>query len=210
MTVYLLVSLPYDSGQESRTLEEIRSFIAIELPREIQTALDGVTRRLAQGGLPVRWVRAGNIHLTMKFLGEIRQAQVEEIIRVLQAEARQHKPFSFLVEGVGMFPNPRRPRVVWVGVKAPPELAILHRGIEAACEKLGFPPEDRGFSPHLTLGRVAQSAQPDDFRRLAELVSITTVGRLGEVRTDGLSLFKSELRPGGAVYSLMFHARLGQ
>lgn len=188
----------------------IRCFIAIELPPEIHQKLGLVIERLSQRKIGVRWVRAQNIHLTLKFLGEIPHSKVENVIRILKIEAQRFKPFNIQVEGLGIFPNARRPRVVWVGVKAPPDLSNLYMGIEAACKTIGFPPEGRDFSPHLTLGRVQQSATPDEVRRLSEVVENDTVGSLGGVSVEGLSLFRSDLKPGGAEYSLLFRTTQGQ
>ena len=191
-------------------MDTLRSFIAIELPFEIHQGLSGVIQRLSQRKVAVRWVQAQNIHLTIKFLGDVSSAKVESVIKMLKIESQRHKPFRFKVEGLGVFPNAHRPRVVWVGVKAPPELSEVYRGIEAAFNTIGFAPEGRDFTPHLTVGRVQQSATPEEVRRLGELVVNTPVGCLGEVSVDGLSLFRSDLKPGGAEYFLLIKSTLGQ
>ncbi len=189
-------------------MDKIRAFIAIELSKEIQTGLDGVLKRLRPATEAVRWVPAGNIHLTLKFLGDTPVEKVEPLKKSMESEAIRHEPFEIQVGTLGAFPNPRRPRVIWVGVQAPAELARLAAGVEKAVQSLGFVPEERPFSPHLTLGRVSQHASYDEIGALAELITNTRVESLGIARVDKIHLFRSDLRSTGAVYTSLFEARL--
>lgn len=188
----------------------LRVFIAIEIPDEIQAAIQERTAglRAAVGDGVVRWVARENVHLTLKFLGEVSAANVELLAQMLRAQAAQHEAFSLEVGGLGIFPGPRRPRVLWIGIQAPPALDSLQRAIEAAAARLGYPPEERPFSPHLTIGRVSQHASPADLTRLRQAVETTQVGALGRVRADAAILFRSDLRPGGPVYTPLVHAPL--
>ncbi|HHS96806.1 MAG TPA: RNA 2',3'-cyclic phosphodiesterase [Chloroflexi bacterium] len=152
----------------------------------------------------VRWVRAEGIHLTLKFLGETPVAKLPEIKGALAAVARNAPPSTFTVEGLGCFPNLRRPRVIWVGVQEPTgRLAALQDAIEEVMAPFGYPPEGRGFTPHLTLGRVNRRVSPGDRARIGEVVSAADVGLLGEAPADRFVLFRSVLKPTGAEYSVL-------
>ena len=137
-------------------MEKIRSFIAIELSPEIRQSLARLQEKLkAAGNPPVRWVDPANIHLTLKFLGDIDSGITGRITAALEAAARDTHPCSIEVSGLGVFPNPRRVQVVWVGLTGEMEkLNRLQKSIEDGLMPLGFPPEGRAFSPHLTLARV--------------------------------------------------------
>lgn len=188
----------------------IRAFIAIDLPPEIRQRLDQVIAQLTQRleGIPVRWVPAGNIHLTLKFLGDVSVANVEMLKKVLQTEAETHHRFEVSVGGLGAFPNNRQPRVVWAGVEAPQELGSLQRNIDTAMAKLGYNREERPFSAHLTLGRVSRNATARDAHRIGEVIEATKVGYLGIAQVDAVHLYKSDLQPSGSVYTRLFSTLL--
>ncbi len=187
-------------------METIRAFIAIELSTEIQVGLNRVLNLLRPATKAVRWVPASNIHLTLKFLGDTPLEKIAQLKQAMENEVLLHHPFDIQVGGLGAFPSPRRARVIWIGVQAPADLATLATGIEEATRSLGFPGEERPFSPHLTLGRVSQHASPDDIARLAGLITQTHVESLGATRVDKIHLFRSDLRPTGAVYTSLFQA----
>lgn len=188
----------------------IRAFIAIDLSAEVSEKLEQVSGLLQQRlkGVPVRWVPTGNIHLTLKFLGDVSLSNLEVLKRILLAEAGSHAGFEFSVGDLGAFPSPKRARVVWVGVEAPPILAALQRGIENEMARLGYEREERSFSPHLTLGRVGRNAAADDIRRIGEVLSAHKVGYLGATRVSEVHLYRSDLQPGGAVYTRLYTAPL--
>ncbi|MEZ0395865.1 MAG: RNA 2',3'-cyclic phosphodiesterase [Anaerolineales bacterium] len=184
----------------------LRSFIAIELPAEIQQAITRATADL-QAALPrplIRWVAPQNIHLTLKFLGDVSPGNLERLADVLRLEAKTHAAFRAAVGGLGVFPNPRRPRVIWVGFEAPADLARLQHSVEAVCARLGYPPEGRAFSPHLTLGRVAQTASAADLERIRQSLQTAAVAPLGNFLVEALHIFKSDLQPGGSVYTRLY------
>jgi len=188
----------------------IRAFIAIDLSPEIRRRLESVIQQLQQrlGGVPVRWVAAKNIHVTMKFLGDVSLSNLEMLKKILQSEASSHSPFDISVGDLGAYPSIYRPRVIWAGVEAPQELKTLQRCIEAETARLGYAPEDRPFSPHLTLGRVARHSTSQDARRISEVLGTYKVGFLGAVRVQAVHLYRSDLQPGGAVYTQLFTAPL--
>jgi RNA 2',3'-cyclic 3'-phosphodiesterase len=187
----------------------IRAFIAIDLPTNFREKLDAVIDSL-QTVIPdaVRWVPVKNIHLTLKFLGDISPANLQVLSKILAAETMKCPPFVMSAGGIGAFPNHRRPRVIWVGVKAPSVLENLQRNIEGETRRLGYSPEERPFSPHLTIGRVSHTAKPQDIRQLSETLVNLNTGDLGQVPVDKIFLFRSDLYPTGAVYRPLFSCSL--
>jgi 2'-5' RNA ligase len=188
----------------------IRAFIAIEMSPEIQRRLDQVSDelKLRLKDIPVRWVPVENIHLTLKFLGDVSVANLEVLKKILQSEIAGHHPFEMSVGELGAFPSIRRPRVIWVKVQAPAELDAVQHGIETESTRLGYSREERAFSPHLTLGRVSRNASSRDIRRISEVLETYKVGFLGAARVQAVRLFRSDLQPGGAVYTCLFSAPL--
>jgi 2'-5' RNA ligase len=184
----------------------LRSFIAIELPADIQAAIASSTAGL-QKALPkplVRWVASKNLHLTLKFLGDVSPANLEQLAEALKVESFRHDKFSLSVGGLGAFPTSRRPRVIWIGLEAPALLSVVQRAVEAVSSRMGYPPEDRPFSPHLTIGRVGQDTSPVDLKRVSSAIEGTTVGQIGTVHVDAIHIFKSDLQPGGSVYTHLY------
>jgi 2'-5' RNA ligase len=122
----------------------------------------------------------------------------------------QFKRFDVLVEGFGAFPSNRKPRVLWLGLVAPPALASLHHELDVATSRLGYASEERGFSPHLTIGRVRQGAASAGLQRVRDQLEKTAVGALGSLHVGAVHLFKSELQPSGSVYTKLHTAELAQ
>ena len=183
----------------------IRSFIAIELPDEIRRALDQVQKDL-KSVRGVRWVQPDSIHLTLKFLGSIVAEQVTAIAAAVGKVVHGEPPLALNVSGLGAFPNARRPRVIWVGIVGDVErLGRLQARLEETLEPLGFPREERSFRPHLTLGRVKEPRRPPDLTRaLAE----TTVPASNPFDVREILVYKSDLRPTGAIYTKLQHLPL--
>ena len=180
-------------------MEEIRSFIAIEVPRELKSKLEELQRELRRTEADVRWVRPEAIHLTLKFLGSLRQEDVEKISRAMAPVVTLWKPFEVCIQGTGCFPNPRNPRVIWVGIERGKEtLSSLQQRVEKELAELSFPPEDRPFSPHLTLGRVRSPRAKTGLCRAVEKYRGVEIGTF---QAREVILFRSELRPSGAVYT---------
>jgi RNA 2',3'-cyclic 3'-phosphodiesterase len=195
---------------KEENMSVIRAFIAINLTPEITKRLDQVSSQLQEKLLqvPVRWVPPKNIHLTLKFLGDVSLMNLEILKEVLQHEAAVHKRFDFSVGELGAFPNIRHPRVIWVGIEAPHELASIQRNIESAMARIGYAPEDRPFSPHLTLGRVSRNATSRDTLLMGDVLEAAKVGFLGVNPVKGICLYRSDLKPSGAEYSQIFMAAL--
>lgn len=188
----------------------IRSFVAIDLPPKIQKRLRNVSKDLQNRleRVPVRWVPVENIHLTLKFLGDVSESNLEVLKDVLQTVVAGHRTFEISVGGLGAFPKAKRPRVIWIGVEAPQDLSAVQHSIEAEATRLGYAPEKRPFSPHLTLARVSRNANSRDIRQVAEVLNSSKIGYLGVARIQAVHLYRSDLQPGGAVYSGLFSAPL--
>jgi 2'-5' RNA ligase len=188
----------------------IRAFIALDLSAQVLNGLDQACRMLKQQlpDSPVRWVVTKNIHLTLKFLGDVSEINLTALFEMLNREGERHAPFEVRVGGLGAFPSLHRPRVIWIGVAAPPELAILQRCIDQESGRLGYQSEERDFSPHLTLGRVARSSSPDAVNSLGDALARLKIGELGTCRIDGIHFYRSDLNPHGSVYTKLWSARL--
>ena len=188
----------------------VRAFIAIDLPEILQERLRALDRKLRPQfeGLPLHWVPVENIHLTLKFLGDVSQDNLKSIAEVLQKECATAAPFEVHVEGLGLFPNAQRPRVIWVGVSGGEPMLTLQQSLEAGLAQLGYAPERRPFSPHLTLGRIQRKADARQKKQVADIIAQHDVGLLGTAVADEVALFKSELNPDGAVYTKLAVARL--
>lgn len=184
--------------------ELLRTFIALPLSEEVVAQLDRVQRALRRTcpEQAVTWVKPTTIHLTLFFLGEILPEMTTPVQEALHVIARNIAPFDFTVQGAGAFPNLNRPRVIWVGLADPGgRLALLHRAVNEAMETIGFKPETRAFSPHLTLGRVKPHATREDVQAIGQAVGKTEVGVLGQFRAAEIIFFRSILKPTGAEYT---------
>jgi RNA 2',3'-cyclic 3'-phosphodiesterase len=180
-----------------------RLFIAIELPRDILRTVEKVQSQLKSAipGRAAKWVRPEGIHLTLKFLGDVPISQIDTIIDEMQAAVSGHIQFFLTIEGLGCFPNTNNPRVLWLGLTGDVrDLAALQAGIEERIAPMGYPPESRGFHPHLTLARSAQDARREELVAIGKAAE-KGLGTLGSWRIDEVSLMRSDLRPDGAVYT---------
>lgn len=191
--------------------EILRTFIAIELDESLHIALGRVqgTLKRQMPARGVKWVAADGIHLTLKFLGDTPAGRVPEIAAALQAVCAAHPAFAFSVEGRGCFPNSRRPRVIWVAVRDKGQaLARLHADVEKHIAPLGWPTEERSFSPHLTLGRVSRDVERMTEEAIGRAVEKSVVEQIGVQSVTALSLIQSELRPTGAIYTRLLSCDL--
>jgi len=157
----------------------------------------------------VKWVRSENIHLSLKFLGDVEETREPELRTALQRAAgtgSEPRPLTLQITGFGVFPDYHRPHVLWAGVTAEPGLELLQHGIEQAFAPLGFPTEARAFRPHVTLARSARDAKPRDFAGLEELLRGIEFDET--VTVAEVDLMQSTLQPGGPVYQVKYHERL--
>ena len=188
----------------------IRAFIAIDLSPEILLRLDDVLEnyRAQLLKVPIRWVGVTNIHLTLKFLGDVSLSNLNMLTDMIHAEVSSHHQFDISVGGSGAYPSIRQPRVIWIGVEAPQELIAVQNGISSATAKLGYAREDKAFSPHLTLGRVSRNATSQDVKAISQTLEKTRVGFLGAACVEKVHLYRSDLHPTGAEYTQLFSSSL--
>jgi 2'-5' RNA ligase len=187
----------------------LRAFVAVEIPLQLREAVCRATAPLQKGiQSVVRWVPMDNMHLTLKFLGDVSPANVDMLSQMLRAEADLFPCFELRLSGLGAFPNSKRPRVLFIGIQAPVTLEALHRGIDSASHRLGYESEERGFSPHLTIGRVKQNVTATEQQTIRRALEETRIDALGTARVDSVHLYKSDLRPTGSVYTRLYSAPL--
>ncbi len=179
--------------------DKFRAFIAIELPDQLKTDLENLTRLLDSPGAEVKWVGRRQMHLTLKFLGDITSAQAQMLRTSLEKAVSQYPLSEIQIGGIGAFPTVSRPKVIWVGVKADRLMLDLQDAVEQASIAAGIPAEQRAFKPHLTLGRVKyvdrNSELPARIRQmdLEEMV----------ISIPSISLIQSSLTPKGPVYTIL-------
>lgn len=191
-------------------MEQIRSFIAIELPDELKLELSQLEARLkSDQQFRVKWVKPDSIHLTLKFLGNIAPDRTSEITGAMEKAAQVVAPFQLKVKDLGVFPNLRRVQVVWVGLTGEiDKLVQLQQRLESNLARLGFTPESRPFVSHLTLARVHEPASAEERQRLGELITGTNFKAKTIIEVAAINLMKSQLTRQGAIYSRLSSARL--
>jgi 2'-5' RNA ligase len=178
----------------------MRTFIAIELPEKIKEEIGQLQAPLKKTGAFVSWVKPGNIHVTLKFLGEVPEEKIEEVSSATERAVEGVGSFSMSLKGTGGFPNLRRPRVIWIGTgSGGEELSRLAERMEQEMEKIGFPKENRKFSPHFTIGRVKS---PKNIEALAGKVESTEF-QTEEIQVTEVVVMRSQLHPTGAIYTPM-------
>ena len=187
--------------------ETIRTFIALELPPAVIALLQEVQQDLKRLRIRARWVRPGNIHLTLKFLGDINPDDIDKIGTAMAGAAVGCMPVTVSVRGIGVFPGVKRPRVIWVGLGGDIQaLLALQSRLEQKLADAEFPKDNRSFKAHLTLGRIKQTVKPAVIRQMiADYAKL----RSEEFIFDQVILFKSDLKPSGAVYSKLKQTNLG-
>jgi 2'-5' RNA ligase len=185
----------------------IRAFIAVELPAPLRQEIMEQTDRLHQqlGEDLIRWIPSENMHLTLKFLGNVPINHLDFIKQALSQIADQSSAFDLQLSGLGSFPNSKQPRILWVGIHAP-ALQSFQQSIESVMSKLGYKKEERPFSPHLTLGRARQTHSPADSVKIRDVLQTIQLGKIGTARVNSVHLFKSDLSPAGSTYTKLFSA----
>lgn len=180
-------------------MSEIRAFIAIEIPAEIQNKIGDLQNSLKGIGGRISWTKPGNIHLTLKFLGDIDEAIIDEISAELLLAVQNITGFKISVKAIGVFPNFRRPRVIWIGANSErDQLQELAAQIEDCMENFGFEKESRRFSAHLTLGRIKEATAIEPVMDKLESYEGFEAGSFD---VNAFYLIKSELHPAGSIYT---------
>jgi len=185
----------------------MRTFIAIGLPGPIKTELAKLQNELRRAQADVSWTKPENLHLTLRFLGEVEEGRLEALKRVCAESAAEFAPFTLRLNGTGVFPNFRQPRVLWAGLAGEIDAAArLQRRLEEGVVSLGFGPEDKPFKPHLTVGRVKSGRNARQVAALAEIADLPALSfEVGEI-----VLMKSELHAAGARYTPLHKSFLSQ
>ncbi len=193
-------------GRDSK--ETIRTFIAVELPEEIHDKLQQIQNDFRASMPDVRWTKPGNIHLTLKFLGDVQLSRIDRITNSLMDIGGRFSPFTMSLASMGAFPNPRKPRIVWVGVEKGADMLVeIANSIEASMKPLGFPKEKRPFRPHLTVGRIRRLKNPGAMTKALEQ---SQVGELGKFAVEKISFIRSQLDPAGSIYTTLVEVPLGK
>lgn len=185
----------------------MRLFIAVNFPLRLRARIARATRPLRDSDLPVRWIEPDGLHLTLKFLGEVRSGSVDDLGAALGALALAFRPFPLRFERIGAFPSLRHPRVIWLGVEPTPDIRFLKQDLERAYGDLGIRREERPYQPHVTLGRAERSGEAGSFRALESIARESSLP--AEYRVTHIDLMRSRLNPDGATYTLLKAARLG-
>lgn len=193
-------------------MEPIRAFIAIELPNHVKDELSLIIKRLKPGHeIAVKWVDSNAIHLTLKFLGNVYPERIVDITRAVERVTGRSRPFTLELDKLGAFPNLKSPRVAWVGVGGDvPRVIKLQQEIDRALISLGFTPEKRSFSPHLTLGRVREKSTHAERDHLGRTITSLEVSEKHTFTVERVSLMKSTLTRNGAIYECLASAVIGE
>jgi 2'-5' RNA ligase len=184
----------------------LRSFLAIELPKPILKKIEEVQADLKSSHIDVKWVNPEQIHLTLKFFGNIEASKVEPITSSVEGLTQTTPSFPLIVQGIGAFPHLKNPRVIWIGLFDTKEILIpFQKELDVQFEKIGFQAEDRSFHPHLTLGRMKSSRGKEE---LATRMEKHREVEFGEFQVEKVILFKSDLRPAGPIYTPLKEIKL--
>jgi len=176
----------------------MRTFIAVELPENIKNKIGELQAPLKKTKAFVSWVKPENIHITLKFLGEVPEEKINEVFSATGLALKNAKKFKINLKEMGAFPDFRRPRVIWIGAgMGGEELSNMANKIEEEMEKIGYPKENRKFSPHFTMGRVKS---PKGIEKLMELVKSTDF-ETEDIEVNEVTVMKSQLHPAGAIYT---------
>jgi len=185
----------------------VRTFVAVELPGQVHRKVNALVEALSHSGANVKWVETENLHLTLKFLGDIDLREVHHVCRAVEEATREVEPFELLLRGAGAFPDPTRPRTLWIGVDTGvEEMVALQTRIEDSLHKLNFPRENRRFTPHLTIGRVKTGEA--GLAELEALIAKHANKEFGLVEVDEVTVFSSQLYRKGPLYDVLSHAKL--
>ena len=186
----------------------MRLFLAVNFTAKDRQRMHRAARKLREAELPIRWEDVDQMHMTLKFLGEVRPEAMERVKEAVARVAEKTPPFTLRMHGGGAFPTLRRPRVVWLGAEATPELRCLKHDLEWELAPLGYEREVRAFHPHVTLGRARKEARAGDFRDFEALVSDLSFKAEIPIRT--VDLMESHLSRRGSRYDRRMAAKLGQ
>jgi RNA 2',3'-cyclic 3'-phosphodiesterase len=184
-------------------MEEVRTFIAIELPQKVKDSLEELENRIKSEKYRVKWVAPVSIHLTLKFLGNISIDSITDITHTMENAILGITPFRLAVSGLGVFPNPQRIQIVWAGISGElDKLVQLQKRIDEELKNLGFVPESRPFTAHLTIARIRDEASASERQSIGQFIAKTDFNG-GEFKVESVNLMKSQLTREGPIYSCL-------
>ncbi len=188
--------------------QTVRTFVAVEIGDAVRDRAEKLIEILGRTDVDVKWVEPQNVHITMKFLGEVALKETPRICDAVKKAAAKVEPFEIEIRGAGAFPNPGKPRTIWLGSGEGDErMRALHKAVESALAKLGFRKDARRFNTHLTIGRVRHGGR--DLAELSQLIGQQADFEAGRTKVTELVIFSSDLGPKGPTYAPIGRARLG-
>jgi 2'-5' RNA ligase len=188
--------------------QKIRTFVAVEIGSAVRGRVADLVERFRAAGAKVKWVATENLHVTLKFLGDVDTPQIRDVCRAVEQAVADAAPFEFELRGAGAFPDTRRPRTVWLGIgQGSQDLVALNERIEPPLAELGFRREARRFQPHLTIGRVRRGGAA--LAELGKLLREHEDFPIGLTRASEAIVFSSQLAPSGPTYEALARAPLG-
>lgn len=193
-------------------MQTIRTFIAVDFPLEIKEKITEITAYF-QTKLPpaqIKWVEPDHMHLTLKFMGETPLDKLVQIKQSMHQVVTKFPSFSIEIETLGMYPNVKRPRVIWLGINDKNNLILLHNQLDQALKGKGIKSDRRSLSPHLTIGRVRRSADPESIRQIGKILSQFKISSLGRIKIDEIVYYQSVLTPQGPIYTILQSTPLNQ
>ncbi len=189
-------------------MEKIRTFVALDIDAETRSGIGDYIKNLKALDLDIKWVKVENIHLTVKFLGNIYPSEHDKLYKGLEMAVENINNFRLVVSGIGFFPDNRNPRVLWVGVEGDIDaLKELVRNVEENLFEIGFRREERAFSPHITIGRFKSKRNAG---KLSKVLADSSGMRFGEFYVSSLKVYRSNLTPAGPDYSLLKEIKFGK
>lgn len=184
--------------------EFIRTFIAVELSQDVRAYIrEYICRFQEKYDSGFRWVKVDNLHLTIKFLGDTPLSRIQQVSGILNEISVNTKPFHLLLDGTGAFPSWQRPRTIWIGLQPSMELLSFFQKMDSSLSKIAIPPEGKKYSPHLTLCRISDHAEPTNVQLLNRQIQSIPIPTKLVWMVNKVTFFKSILKPGGPVYSVL-------
>ena len=190
----------------------MRTFIAVDFPQNMLTKINEITTYFKKETPTnaLKWVQTDNLHLTLKFIGEIKESKVGQVKETLTNALQGQNAFNIQVGCLGMYPNKNNPRVIWLGIINEKPLIHIAKNLDQALTTLDIKPERRAFSPHLTIARVRKNTDKATAMLIGKTLSQFRVEPLGDVTVDQVNLYQSKLTPSGPIYTILHTVCLNQ
>jgi len=190
----------------------VRTFIAVDLPSNMLVRIEEITTYFMRKTPPkaLKWVDMDNLHLTIKFIGEITEDKLEPVKHILSKALEDQNAFDIEISGLGMYPNKNNPRVIWLGIAGGKPLIQIFNSLDQALTTLDIRPEGRDFTPHLTIARVRRNTDKATATAIGKALSQFKVDPLGAITIDQVHLYQSVLEPSGPIYTSLHSVSLNQ